>query len=144
MDVEQNPAYQAYIRSPEWERKRQQAFDFYGRACSECGSTKYLEVHHRTYVRFRRESVEDLQVVCGDCHPFVDVQRKHQEREKKDWPMMEKWALETYGPNWWERECDPRDMLERFQAARVEMINDFFADPMKYSDDDYLRIMSWW
>ena len=62
------PNYFAYIESPAWQSKRQEAFRKYGRKCSVCGSEANLHVHHKTYVRLGRERLRDLQILCADCH----------------------------------------------------------------------------
>lgn len=111
---ETNEGYASYMRSPEWKERRQAAFNKWGRSCNLCGAKKDLEVHHRTYERFGRESVEDLQVLCWTCHPGADRKRKEQLREKQEWPIMEAWARETFGPTWWDV-CDGRDMLARWR-----------------------------
>ena len=60
--------YEAYLRSPAWKAKREEVFLVYGRLCSVCGSTKYLQVHHKTYKRIFKEHIDDLQVLCKTCH----------------------------------------------------------------------------
>ena len=62
------PEYRQYINSREWAAKRKEAFQYHGRKCSTCGSEHNLEVHHLTYQRLGREKMEDLQILCGDCH----------------------------------------------------------------------------
>lgn len=67
--------YQAYLLSAEWAKCREAAFQVYGRKCSRCGKTRRLEVHHRgaDYRRLGRERVEDLEVLCGDCHDHAHM-----------------------------------------------------------------------
>ncbi len=61
--------YLAYIRSPEWELKRQQTFRLFGRRCFKCRSASNLHIHHKTYARFKQENVEtDLIPLCKPCH----------------------------------------------------------------------------
>lgn len=60
--------YDAYLRSSHWRWIREVALDFYGRSCALCGSTRRIEVHHRTYERRGRELLSDLTVLCDDCH----------------------------------------------------------------------------
>ena len=66
--------YRRYMKSNEWEQKRQQAFRFYGRKCGRCGATRQLQVHHRDYSRIGREDMSDLEVLCDVCH--ADEHRK--------------------------------------------------------------------
>lgn len=60
--------YKSYIHSIEWGRKRQQAFEYHGRVCNRCGATRRLQVHHRNYHRIGDEAMDDLEVLCEDCH----------------------------------------------------------------------------
>lgn len=60
--------YIEYINSSEWKLKREEAFKYYGKKCSQCGSEKLLHVHHNTYKNFRHEEMKDLNVLCEVCH----------------------------------------------------------------------------
>lgn len=63
--------YTAYMRSPEWEERRQERLALDGRRCTGCGSDgsdSRLEVHHLTYERFGCERLEDLMTLCHFCH----------------------------------------------------------------------------
>lgn len=71
MSIVHSHGYQLYIRSPEWEAKRQQALARAGRRCAGCGSDgseDRLEVHHLTYERLGYEQLTDLMVLCSLCH----------------------------------------------------------------------------
>jgi len=57
-----------YYNSPEWEEKRKAALDFYGHKCTICGTKDNLRVHHKTYSNFMNENMEDLTVLCDECH----------------------------------------------------------------------------
>ena len=60
--------YNEYINSFAWQRKRKEAFRYYGKRCAVCGSTEALQVHHKTYKRLGREKMKDLQILCDGCH----------------------------------------------------------------------------
>jgi len=61
--------YLAYIQSQEWELKRQETFKLFGRACKKCGAARHLQIHHKTYARFKHERVDtDLIPLCRPCH----------------------------------------------------------------------------
>lgn len=60
--------HKAYLLSPEWALKRQEIFDERGKACEECGVGERLHVHHLTYANLGNEPLEDLQILCADCH----------------------------------------------------------------------------
>ncbi len=61
--------YHEYLQTPEWKsiasRKRTQA----GNKCQLCNDgTAKLNVHHRTYDNVYREKLDDLIVLCENCH----------------------------------------------------------------------------
>lgn len=65
--------YRQYMKSPAWARKREQAFNTYGKKCYACGSTRGpLHIHHLTYDRFGgAELMADLRPLCQPCHREV-------------------------------------------------------------------------
>ena len=76
-----NHKYDSYILSKEWKIKRKQALDFHGDFCSQCKSKKDLHVHHKTYANLGNEPMEDLVILCRDCHyvehnPYLKVQEE--------------------------------------------------------------------
>lgn len=73
--------YQEYINSVSWKHKREQKLKSVGYKCEECGITKWsahLEVHHLNYDHFKHEWMEDLKVLCPDCHSGADKKRQVQ------------------------------------------------------------------
>lgn len=60
--------YAAYLRSAHWRAKRNEALEYHGAACDQCGTEDDLQVHHKTYARLGREKMKDLQILCADCH----------------------------------------------------------------------------
>lgn len=61
-------AYRAYLMSPVWKAKRLEALDHYGCVCNRCGLYG-TDVHHKTYERVGGdERMEDLEVLCRECH----------------------------------------------------------------------------
>ena len=63
-----NERYLTYLRSATWRRKRAAALKRAGFRCQVCNGSKRLDVHHRTYARLGNELVDDLEVLCRDCH----------------------------------------------------------------------------
>lgn len=60
--------YEKYLKQKHWRDLRKVKIWASNYACEKCGSGENLEVHHLTYVRIKRELLEDLQVLCGPCH----------------------------------------------------------------------------
>lgn len=61
-------AYSSYLRTAQWEERRQRALKRAGRKCSLCSRKTRLQVHHRTYERIGEERASDLIVLCDGCH----------------------------------------------------------------------------
>jgi hypothetical protein len=76
-------AYRAYLRSPVWKSKRLEALEFYGCICARCGEWGN-DVHHATYVRVGgQELMEDLEVLCRDCHKAHHAVEQHTGRKTR-------------------------------------------------------------
>ena len=62
--------YRAYLKSPAWRAKREQAFAAYGKHCNRCGAAGVeLHVHHKKYKRnLDSVPVKWLEVLCKRCH----------------------------------------------------------------------------
>ncbi len=58
----------SYYSSTQWKQICEQAIQRDNGKCQECGSTKLLAVHHKTYENFGHELLGDLQTLCGSCH----------------------------------------------------------------------------
>lgn len=69
LQISHNQAmHRAYLTTPIWQAKRQQALDLYGCICSRCKEFGN-DVHHKTYERVGGdELMEDLEVLCRECH----------------------------------------------------------------------------
>lgn len=60
--------YKEYINSSKWKLKRKLLFEKIGYECEQCGYVYNLHVHHKTYDNLGNEPLEDLQVLCKQCH----------------------------------------------------------------------------
>lgn len=60
--------YAEYINSKRWAKKREEALAFHGSRCSECGTSHQLQVHHIHYKTLFSERMQDLRILCHDCH----------------------------------------------------------------------------
>lgn len=71
--------YVKYLRTPHWRRMRTLAFYRYGKKCRRCGNygtnRNPIQVHHRSYDHLGDERIEELEVICKNCHTF-----HHQEK----------------------------------------------------------------
>ncbi len=66
-----SPAYEEYLKSPEWKTKRKAVKERCKNICERCHRYLVDDVHHLTYVRKFNERLEDLQGLCAGCHEFM-------------------------------------------------------------------------
>lgn len=61
--------YALSLNSDNWKEVRQRVIAR-DRKCQHCGSSLYLEVHHKTYKHKvnELEHLEDLILLCSNCH----------------------------------------------------------------------------
>jgi hypothetical protein len=83
--------YGRYIRSAAWQTSPARLAELRAaghrcRLCFASGEETRLEVHHRTYSRFRCELAEDLTTLCHDCH--LDVTCMERARKYARSPVM--------------------------------------------------------
>ena len=102
--------YNAYINSRQWRNIREEAIKRANYCCESCGISKWsvkLEVHHKTYERFKRERLDDLKVLCPSCHQQADVVRAKLGKIKSQRALnnarFNGWASKVFGDDW---ECN--------------------------------------
>lgn len=71
----QTEFYKKYMKSPEWEQKKQERIAI-DNCCVMCqrplNKIRSLQVHHITYARLGNENVlTDLVTLCGTCHKKI-------------------------------------------------------------------------
>jgi hypothetical protein len=74
--------YKDYINSAPWRKLRKAKIVQAGEKCERCGLSKWsvkLEVHHKNYKHFKNERMEELEVLCPDCHSKADDERREEE-----------------------------------------------------------------
>jgi len=74
--------HREYLQSPLWRSIRLKAIEHYGEICGKCGGYGN-DVHHLTYDRVGGEELlEDLQVLCRDCHEAIHAMEKRSKIDK--------------------------------------------------------------
>lgn len=58
----------AYLKTPEWQLKRQKVISRAGGLCEGCGERGATQVHHLTYAHWKNELLFELVAVCDECH----------------------------------------------------------------------------
>lgn len=71
--------YEEYLQSKHWKQIRAIMLNKFGK-CQVCGSIDNLEVHHNSYEHVGEEKnhLEDLVVLCHDCHSLFHHQKRIQ------------------------------------------------------------------
>lgn len=85
-DIEelQEIPYYEYLETSAWKAKRRQKFRQAGYRCQICNSGGTLNVHHRTYERVGNELLEDLVVLCRNCHDLFYEHGRLEEFEENE------------------------------------------------------------
>ena len=94
--------YEEYIQSDKWRERSDQAKERAFQACLLCNvgrKYKELHAHHLTYERLGDEPLEDLFVVCRDCHEMLhDSNVKPGIALLTDLPnALRRWGIPAYG-----------------------------------------------
>jgi len=63
--------YGYYLRSIEWEEKRNTIQEFCDSICMECGEKTGSILHHESYEHIFDEPYDDLLWVCKRCHNTI-------------------------------------------------------------------------
>ena len=72
----QSMRYKDYLKSQYWQAIREKALKNADYRCQLCNSQENLNVHHRTYTNKGNEKLEDLIVLCNECHKIFHLNRK--------------------------------------------------------------------
>lgn len=69
-------SYEDYLQSKHWKRFRLKALKHHGKICMLCGVTEvnFFHVHHLTYENLGNEKLEDVVVLCPECHSIVHIE----------------------------------------------------------------------
>lgn len=112
--------YDKYLRSPEWQEKRQERLALDNHKCAFCKSTENLNIHHRTYENLGNEDVRhDLVTLCEKCHKEVhekikEIKEKNKESKKMD---FEKYLLHLNDF------CELHKKLDYAMGGNVDFLN---------------------
>lgn len=69
--------YEQYLRTVHWSCVRHRALKAAEWRCQECGARYGLEVHHLHYDTIGRETLDDVAVLCEECHEAKHPERRH-------------------------------------------------------------------
>lgn len=60
--------YREYLVSKKWAALKRAVYFFYEEECYICRSKDKLHIHHKTYDRIYHEDLDDLVLLCNNCH----------------------------------------------------------------------------
>src|SRR5262245_12430145 len=78
--------YERYLETPHWQSFRKLALESQLKKlgknrCENCTTdSRDLHVHHRTYERLGCERIEDVTIVCRQCHEKIHLRDKDPRR----------------------------------------------------------------
>lgn len=61
----------AYMKTEQWKQLKSIRLEIAQNKCEHCGSIHKLHLHHVNYERLTQELVEDVAVLCNECHNKV-------------------------------------------------------------------------
>ena len=86
--------YLIYLKSNEWKRKKEyfRESKLYKNGCHICSSLP-VDIHHKSYKRFKNERLSDLVALCRSCHNDVhNMVRAHDNISKFNfWSCVKKY-----------------------------------------------------
>lgn len=86
--------YVEYLKSAEWQAKRNERLRIDNYTCQRCGGKRDLQVHHLTYANIGHEDVHsDLITMCKDCHEDIEKAKRKSARPQ-DFVLREVKRLE--------------------------------------------------
>ena len=59
---------EVYLKSDHWFNLRKAAKAKFGPKCAKCNASKKVDVHHLEYRNIFDVTVDDLQILCRNCH----------------------------------------------------------------------------
>lgn len=63
--------YKDYLKSQDWEDKRELKYSKSKKRCAICSSTQNLDLHHLNYKNLTDVNTTDLRILCRRCHTLT-------------------------------------------------------------------------
>lgn len=67
-------AYDDYIKSDQWEKRKNSYYQAHSRRCAACGTAKHIHLHHMHYSKLGNEPDEHLIPLCNVHHEAYHLQ----------------------------------------------------------------------
>jgi hypothetical protein len=92
--------YVQHLSSSEWKSLRCKVIEQRGNKCERCGQrSESLSLHHLHYRSLGREQLEDVALLCHECHLGADLERASKGRPVNDDPQ-EVLIVTEHGDHW--------------------------------------------
>ena len=92
--------YQQSIASGQWRSLRRKVIELRGNRCQQCGQEgASMHIHHLHYRSLGSEQLEDVELLCAECHTKADLARALKGRPKHVEPD-EGWIVGPDGERW--------------------------------------------
>tara|TARA_R110002110_G_scaffold95411_2_gene246373 strand:+ start:764 stop:1750 length:987 start_codon:yes stop_codon:yes gene_type:complete len=121
--VTRSAEYDRHIQSKSWKRKAKAARKRAGWVCERCGVAAPLDVHHKTYARFKKELARDLEALCRPCHEAHHAKEGDMEHVKTE-PTAPANGQKTRRTGW--KKGSPMDLTPEF-ISRVKVFHDRYG-----------------
>lgn len=100
--------YRSYIKSEKWKRLRNAILRKRGLRCERCRryrQKRFLHIHHKTYERLGNELLNDLEILCVDCHSFEHgkINPNHSKLSKRQVKIKEEMRSSRKRQHWFGR-----------------------------------------
>ncbi|HTB31828.1 MAG TPA: HNH endonuclease signature motif containing protein [Bacteroidia bacterium] len=90
--------YKQYLKSEKWAEKKFELFLLRGEKCERCQSETDIQVHHKTYRTIFNEDLEDLEILCSNCHKAEHDAKDLRKKQEEDRWMALRDAPKEYRP----------------------------------------------
>ena len=84
--------YQLYLQSEHWRKYRKFVLQHYGYKCQRC-SQRAASVHHKNYNCLNKETLQDVEALCRECHSKVHGKPYNPNEKKFKHPRKSKGGL---------------------------------------------------
>jgi 5-methylcytosine-specific restriction endonuclease McrA len=85
--------YKARLADPSWRKLKSQNIRDRGYVCESCSSEHRIELHHITYENLGSEKLEDMALLCRNCHQEAHDKYKSSGRKDERYELPSFYAI---------------------------------------------------
>lgn len=85
MPTKYRQRYEQYLKSPQWQEKRQHIAQLRNHTCQKCKKVVKVgfHIHHKTYKHLGNELDNELMFLCENCHNKLHFQKAVKKSKSK-------------------------------------------------------------